>query len=151
MDNLIELNLIDSLNDFALIQKKPVLGICLGMQLMANYSEEGNVNGLGWVDAKVKKFNTSESKKYKIPHMGWNTVVISKESPLMKNINSNEEFYFVHSFYLKSNNPLNILNETTYIQKFCSGIEQENIFGVQYHPEKSHDAGNILLDNFLSL
>ena len=150
MDNLIELNLIDSLNDFALIQKKPVLGICLGMQLMANYSEEGNVNGLGWVDAKVKKFNTSESKKYKIPHMGWNTVVISKESPLMKNINSNEEFYFVH-FYLKSNNPLNILNETTYIQKFCSGIEQENIFGVQYHPEKSHDAGNILLDNFLSL
>ena len=151
MDNLIELNLIDSLNDFALIQKKPVLGICLGMQLMANYSEEGNVNGLGWVDAKVKKFNTSESKKYKIPHMGWNTVVISKESPLMKNINSNEEFYFVHSFYLKSNNPLNILNETTYIQKFCSGIEQENIFGVQYHPEKSHDAGYILLDNFLSL
>lgn len=151
MDNLIELNLIDSLNDFALIQKKPVLGICLGMQLMANYSEEGNVNGLGWVDAKVKKFNTSESKKFKIPHMGWNTVDISKESPLMKNINSNEEFYFVHSFYLKSNNPLNILNETTYIQKFCSGIEQENIFGVQYHPEKSHDAGNILLDNFLSL
>ena len=151
MDNLIELNLIDSLNDFALIQKKPVLGICLGMQLMANYSEEGNVNGLGWVDAKVKKFNTSETKKYKIPHMGWNTVDISKESALMKNINSNEEFYFVHSFYLRSNNPANILNETTYIQKFCSGIEQENIFGVQYHPEKSHDVGNTLLDNFLSL
>ncbi|MDA8655205.1 imidazole glycerol phosphate synthase subunit HisH [Gammaproteobacteria bacterium] len=151
MDNLHELNLIDSLNNFALIQKKPILGICLGMQLMSNFSEEGNVTGLRWIDAEVKKFVTSESKKFKIPHMGWNTVNTSKKSALMHNIDPNEEFYFVHSYYLKSNDPSSILNETTYIQKFCSGIEQENIFGVQYHPEKSHDAGKTLLDNFLSL
>jgi glutamine amidotransferase len=151
MDNLYKLNLIDPLNKFALIKKKPVLGICLGMQLMANSSEEGNTKGLGWIDASVKKFTTSQTRKFKIPHMGWNTIEILKNSPLMKGINSSEEFYFVHSFFLESNDRINDLNETTYIQKFCSGIEHENIFGVQYHPEKSHDAGQILLNNFLSL
>ena len=151
MDNLLELNLIEPLNNFALIQKKPVLGICLGMQLMASFSEEGNSTGLGWVDASVKKFNTSDSQKFKIPHMGWNTINLTKKSSLMNNIASNEEFYFVHSFYMHPNDPDLILNETNYIENFCSGIEQENIFGVQYHPEKSHDSGRTLLKNFISL
>jgi len=151
MDNLNKLNLIESLNHFALIQKKPVLGICLGMQLMANFSEEGNVKGLGWVEASVKKFSTPQDKKLKVPHMGWNTVSISKESALMENIDPNDEFYFVHSFFLQPENPENILNETQYIQKFCSAIQQDNIFGVQYHPEKSHDVGQTLLNNFMSL
>jgi glutamine amidotransferase len=151
MDNLQELNLIEPLNNFTLIQKKPVLGICLGMQLMANFSEEGNSSGLGWVDASVKKFKTSDSQKYKIPHMGWNTINLTKKSPLMNNIASNEEFYFVHSFYMHPNDTDLILTETNYIEQFCSGIEHENIFGVQYHPEKSHDSGRTLLKNFISL
>lgn len=151
MDNLQELNLIEPLNKFALIQKKPILGICLGMQLMANWSEEGDVSGLGWVDASVKKLKTSNTKKFKIPHIGWNTVRLLKKSALMHNIKSEEEFYFVHSFYIEPNDPLIALNETSYIQNFCSGIEKDNIFGVQYHPEKSHDSGQTLFKNFLSL
>lgn len=153
MDNLINLNLIEPLNDFALIQKKPVLGICLGMQLMAISSEEGNHRnrGLGWVDASVKKFQTDDFKKFKIPHMGWNNINSLKNSALMKNISSEDEFYFVHSFFMEPNDPNLVLNETTYIDKFCSGIEKENIFGVQYHPEKSHDAGQTLLKNFIAI
>ena len=151
MDNLQELNLIEPLNKFALIQKKPILGICLGMQLMANWSEEGDVSGLGWVDASVKKFKTLNTKKFKIPHIGWNTVQLLKKSALMHNIKPEEEFYFVHSFYIEPNDPLIALNETSYIQNFCSGIEKDNIFGVQYHPEKSHDSGQTLFKNFLSL
>lgn len=151
MDNLQELNLIEPLNKFTLIQKKPILGICLGMQLMANWSEEGDVSGLGWVDASVKKLKTSDTKKFKIPHIGWNTVRFSKKSALMHNIKPEEEFYFVHSFYMEPNDPLNILNETSYIQNFCSGIEKDNIFGVQYHPEKSHDSGQTIFKNFISL
>ena len=153
MDNLIDLNLIEPLNDFALIQKKPVLGICLGMQLMAKSSEEGNNRnrGLGWVDASVKKFQTDDFKKFKIPHMGWNNINSLKNSALMKNISSQDEFYFVHSFFMEPNDPDLVLNETIYIDKFCSGIEKENIFGVQYHPEKSHDAGQTLLKNFIAI
>ena len=153
MDNLIDLNLIEPLNDFALIQKKPVLGICLGMQLMAKSSEEGNNRnrGLGWVDASVKKFQTDDFKKFKIPHMGWNNINSLKNSALMKNISSQDDFYFVHSFFMEPNDPDLVLNETIYIDKFCSGIEKENIFGVQYHPEKSHDAGQTLLKNFIAI
>jgi len=151
MDNLKELNLIEPLNKFALIQKKPILGICLGMQLMANYSEEGDVSGLGWVDASVKRLKTSNVKKFKIPHIGWNTVRLLKKSALMQNIKPEEEFYFVHSFYMEPNDPRIALNETSYTQNFCSGIEKDNIFGVQYHPEKSHDSGQTLFKNFLSL
>ena len=151
MDNLQELNLIEPLGNFALIQKKPILGICLGMQLMATFSEEGNSIGLGWIDASVKKFKTLDSQKFKIPHMGWNTINIAKKSLLMNNIAADEEFYFVHSFHMQPNDPALILSETNYIENFCSGIEQENIFGVQYHPEKSHDSGRMLLKNFISL
>ena len=151
MDNLKELNLIEPLNKFALIQKKPILGICLGMQLMANYSEEGDVSGLGWVDASVKRLKTSNVKKFKIPHIGWNTVRLLKKSALMQNIKPEEEFYFVHSFYMEPNDPRIALNETSYTQNFCSGIEKDNIFGVQYHPEKSHDSGQTIFKNFISL
>ena len=153
MDNLNNLNLIEPLNDFVLTQKKPVLGICLGMQLMAMTSEEGNgsKNGLGWIDASVKKFQTADFQKFKIPHMGWNNINLLKSSELMKDITSEDEFYFVHSFFMEPNDPKLALNETIYIDKFCSGIEKENIFGVQYHPEKSHDAGRTLLKNFIAI
>lgn len=151
MKNIRELDLLEALNEVAIIQKKPVLGICLGMQLMANDSEEGDVEGLGWMNAKVKKMKVNDTLKYKIPHMGWNKIIKSKESSLMKGIPEFTEFYFVHSYYFHSNETSDVLNETEYSFKFTSAIEKDNIFGVQYHPEKSHDAGEVLLNNFISL
>ena len=151
MKNIKELNLLDALNEVALIKKKPVFGICLGMQLMAKDSEEGKAEGLGWLDANVKKMQVDDTLKFKIPHTGWNKITHVKKSHLMKGIPESSEFYFVHSYCLKSNEASNILNETKYCFKFTSAIEKDNIFGVQYHPEKSHDAGEALLKNFISL
>jgi len=151
MKNIKELNLLDTLNEVAIIKKKPVLGICLGMQLMANDSEEGNSEGLGWLDANVRKMQVDDTLRFKIPHTGWNKITQSKKSHLMKGIPESSEFYFVHSYHLMSNETSNILNETEYCFKFTSAIEKNNIFGVQYHPEKSHDVGEVLLKNFISL
>ena len=151
MKNIKELALLDALNEVAIIKKKPVLGICLGMQLMAKDSEEGKTEGLGWLDANVRKMQVDDTLKFKIPHTGWNKITQSKKSHLMKGIPESSEFYFVHSYYLKSNETSNILNETEYCFKFTSAIEKDNIFGVQYHPEKSHDVGEVLLKNFISL
>ena len=151
MKNIKELDLLDALNEVAIIKKKPVLGICLGMHLMAKDSEEGNTEGLGWLDANVRKMQVDDTLKFKIPHTGWNKITQSKKSHLMKGIPEVSEFYFVHSYYLKSNESSNILNETEYCFKFTSAIEKDNIFGVQYHPEKSHDVGEVLLKNFISL
>ena len=151
MKNIKELDLLDALSEVAIIKKKPVLGICLGMQLMAKDSEEGNTEGLGWLDANVRKMQVDDTLKFKIPHTGWNKITQSKKSHLMKGIPESSEFYFVHSYYLRSNETSNILNETEYCFKFTSAIEKDNIFGVQYHPEKSHDVGEVLLKNFISL
>ena len=151
MKNIKELNLLDTLNEVAIIKKKPVLGICLGMQLMAKDSEEGNTEGLGWLDANVRKMQVDDTLRFKIPHTGWNKITQSKKSHLMKGIPESSEFYFVHSYHLMSNETSNILNETEYCFKFTSAIEKDNIFGVQYHPEKSHDVGEALLKNFISL
>lgn len=151
MFNLKELNLLDVLNEAVLIKKKPILGICLGMQLMAKSSEEGEADGLGWFDAEVTRFQVSDKIKYKIPQIGWNQIYIKKNSRLMNNIPELSEFYFVHSYHFKVNNPSDLLNETEYDYSFPSAVEHDNIFGVQYHPEKSHDAGAQLLQNFIDL
>jgi len=151
MENLKILNLLDTLNTFVHVKQKPILGICLGMQLMANRSEEGNIEGLGWIDADVVKFRVKDNLKYKVPHVGWNQINKLKESFLMKNIPELSEFYFVHSYHFQANNNSDILNETNYEYKFSSAIEKNNIFGVQYHPEKSHDVGEQLLRNFVEL
>ena len=151
MANLRELGLIDTLNEAVLVKKKPILGICLGMQLLAKHSEEGDAEGLGWFDAEVVKFQVSDKLKYKIPHMGWNQIYLKNESPLMRRIPEASEFYFVHSYYVKVNQQPDLLNETEYACRFASAIERENIFGVQYHPEKSHDTGAQLIKNFIEL
>ena len=151
MDNLRNLNLIETLNECALVKKTPMLGICLGMQLMAAKSEEGNTSGLGWFDAEVVRFNISDTLKYKIPHTGWNQIIIEKESPLMKNIESLSSFYFVHSYHWKTEIKSDILTATEYEDRFVSAIEKGNIFGVQFHPEKSHDVGELLFRNFLKI
>ena len=151
MENLKKANLIEVLNENVLEKNKPILGICLGMQLMASFSEEGNENGLGWFDAEVQKFDIKNPFINKVPHTGWNKIKIIKESRLMKNISENSEFYFVHSFHIKNENVKDILNSTQYEYSFTSAFEKGNIFGVQYHPEKSHDSGKKVFINFLEL
>jgi glutamine amidotransferase len=151
MENLNRLNLLDALNEAVLVKKVPVLGICLGMQLLANWSEEGNVDGLGWLNAEVIRFRIKDIQNYKIPHMGWNQIMVVKESKLMDRVPSDAEFYFVHSFHFETADQSMVLNTTEYEYPFVSAVEKENIFGVQYHPEKSHDVGEQLLKNFISL
>lgn len=151
MNNLKELELISPLNEAVLQHKTPVLGICLGLQLMTQKSEEGNVDGLGWLNAEVVKFNVQNKLKYKIPHTGWNQISITKDSHLMKSIDNCAEFYFVHSYHIKTEDQPIVLNETEYENKYPSALEKDNIFGVQYHPEKSHDVGSQLLKNFVEL
>lgn len=141
----------DVLNKSVLIDKKPILGICLGMQLMTKFSEEGNVNGFGWIEATVVRFHVQDTLKFKIPHMGWNQIEIRKESSLMKGLTDQTEFYFVHSYHVKTDDKTIVLNETNYETNFVSAFEKENVFGVQYHPEKSHDSGKLLLNNFLEI
>lgn len=151
MQQLNSLNLIEALNEKVLEKKSPILGICLGMQLMAERSEEGNSTGLGWVKGEVVRFDIADKLNFKVPHMGWNSVRKAKNSVLMSEIEENASFYFVHSYYFKTTDSSIVLNETTYDIPFVSAFEQENILGVQYHPEKSHQAGELLIKNFLTL
>jgi len=152
MNNLRKSKLIDTLNQAALVQKKPILGICLGMQLMGIKSEEGgDIEGLSWINANVKRIKVRDTIKYKVPHMGWNEINIRKESILMNGVDDKSEFYFAHSYYMDVHESDLILNETEYFSRFVSAIESQNIFGVQYHPEKSHEAGDIILSNYVNM
>lgn len=146
MQKLHELNFTEALSHFALVEKRPILGICLGMQLMAEFSEEGNTKGLGWVKTKIVRFHVEDPIRYKIPHIGWNTVR-SENSKLLDE--QENEFYFVHSYHAQEPQEKVVLHKTTYEKEFISGFEKENIFGVQYHPEKSHNQGIVLLKRFL--
>jgi imidazole glycerol-phosphate synthase subunit HisH len=151
VENLKELRLWDALNEAVLVKRIPILGICLGMQLMARHSEEGDVDGFGWFDADVVRFRVKEYLTHKVPHTGWNKILRMKESLLMTDIPDLSEFYFVHTFHFRCNTPSDILNETEYEYKFTSAVEKENIYGVQYHPEKSHDVGEQLMKNFTKI
>lgn len=148
MKNLQQANLAEILAKEVLVNKKPILGICLGMQMMATSGEEGGVhNGLGWVQGVTRKFKVDENI-FKIPHVGWNDVKTVGESILLKNI-QNPIFYFVHSYHLIPEDKSIIKGLTDYGEEFVSVIENGNIFGVQFHPEKSQKAGLDLLNNFL--
>ena len=137
------------LDELVIEKKIPVLGICVGMQMMGKGSEEGVSEGLNWVDAQVLKFDESLLKtRVKLPHMGWNEVKPVKESILFKNINEEAIFYFLHSYYFKCNNSNHVLGVSDYGSSFSSCINFENIYGVQFHPEKSHNNGEKLLHNF---
>jgi glutamine amidotransferase len=151
MENLKSKNLLNTLNKAVLEDKKPILGICLGMQLMTQFSEEGNVNGLGWIEGVVKHFSISDRLRFKVPHTGWSKVKVNKSSRLFDGIDSGSEFYFVHSFYFESFNQAIDLNTTRYESVFVSAFEKDNIYGVQYHPEKSFELGTQLFKNFISL
>jgi glutamine amidotransferase len=139
----------NALNEEVTIKKKPVLGICVGMQILSDESEEGNQKGLGWIKGNVKKFDIQKIKeKPYVPHMGWNNVEPKICHDLFKNIDIELGFYFVHSYYFKTYNSNNILATTYYGEEFSSAVFNENIFGVQFHPEKSHSNGIQLLSNF---
>jgi glutamine amidotransferase len=150
MEQLEKLGLIEVLKEAVMDYKKPILGICLGMQLLTEFSEEGNLDGLGFIDAQTKKFDLDDPK-LKIPHMGWNTVKFNKESELTTEIRPNPRYYFVHSFYVECNAKDDVLCTTNYGQEFVSGFQRENIFGLQFHPEKSHKFGMELLANFCKI
>jgi glutamine amidotransferase len=151
MDNLKQAHLIDELNEAALVKKTPVLGICLGMQLMASHSEEGDVQGLNWFDADVVRFDIEKKEMFKVPHMGWNTVSHEKnDTPFLEKIDAEDEFYFVHSYHVVTKAATDVLTRTPYEQIFVSSIVKDNIVGYQFHPEKSHKAGEQLIKNFLS-
>lgn len=151
MSNLSEFGLIDVLKEKAINEKTPVLGICLGMQLLTNHSEEGDVEGLKLIDATVKKFKFDNNCNLKIPHMGWNYAAPNLKAKLNYGFDDLSKFYFVHSYHAVCPNPENILFKTTYGYEFASGIYKGNIYGVQFHPEKSHKFGMQLMKNFVNL
>lgn len=142
----------NALNEEVLVKKKPVLGICVGMQILSNDSEEGTQKGLGWINGNVKKFDILKIKdKPFIPHMGWNNVVPQIKHDLFNKIDIELGFYFVHSYFFQPLSSNNILGSTFYGEEFTSAVFNENIFGVQFHPEKSHSNGIQLLSNFASI
>jgi len=144
--NLKKLGLLEILNYKVLQEKVPIIGICLGMQLMTKKSEEGKLEGLGWINGETIKF---VSDKYKVPHMGWNTVNIKKYSKLFEGMDGEIRFYFVHSYYVKCSDAEDTLTTTYYINEFVSSFEKNNIIGVQFHPEKSHKFGMQIFRNFI--
>ncbi len=150
MDTLARSGLMDSLNRKALEERTPVLGLCLGMQLMTRGSQEGKLPGLGWVNADTCKFNAAPGLK--IPHMGWNLVAPAKQSPILKGFSPETRFYFVHSYYVRCDDGADPLLKSAYGgTSFDAGFQHENLFGVQFHPEKSHRFGMWLLKNFTEL
>ena len=142
----------DTLDELVLDKKIPVIGICVGMQMMGNKSEEGREEGLKWMDAEIIKFDESLIKqRTKLPHMGWNDVVPVRNHPLFSRLQHNAIFYFLHSYYFKCNDHSNIIAISDYGLQFTSAANVDNIYGIQFHPEKSHHYGEILLGNFAKI
>jgi glutamine amidotransferase len=150
MNQLQNLGISDIIKEHAFKAQRPILGICLGMQLMTNFSEEGEVNGLGLIDSQTNKLQL-QNKSLKIPHMGWNVVSWQKESQVLDGLSENSRYYFVHSYIVECNNEHDILGTTKYGQDFVSAFQHDNIIGMQFHPEKSHRFGMELIKNFVKL
>ena len=151
MNNLSNLDIISFLNRKVITEKIPILGICLGMQIFGNNSEEGTIPGLGWIDADIIRFNHNDIK-LKVPHMGWNNVKQKKNSALLSNMSDLSRYYFVHSYCMHCNDSKDVLLSTEYYGlSFTSAVQKGNIFGVQFHPEKSHRYGMNILKNFAEL
>ena len=143
--------LVDTLNEFAINDKKPLLGICVGLQMFADIGyEESETKGLGWISGKVSKID-SQNGKYKLPHIGWNQINILKDSKIFKNIENNSHMYFVHSYEFIPEDKSIISATTDYSSNIVCSIEKENVFGTQFHPEKSDKIGLKIIDNFINL
>ncbi len=149
MRNLEERGLTAVLNKRVLEDQVPVLGLCLGMQLLTGRSEEGSLTGLGWIDAETVRFRfESNGDIYRIPHMGWNQLQTCRPHPLFGGLEEANRFYFVHSYHVVVRDSSVVLGETTYCFPFVAAVASRNILGVQFHPEKSHRFGLRLLSNF---
>ena len=142
----------ESLDFLVLEQKIPVIGICVGMQMMGKRSDEGEMLGLGWIDAEVLKFDENLiHHRTKLPHMGWNDVTPIKSNQLFSGLDEDSIFYFLHSYYFHCNNSDDIIARSNYGIEFTSAVNSQNIYGIQFHPEKSHNYGEKLLFNFSNL
>lgn len=153
MSKLLSSGFLDCLES-RVMRGVPILGICLGMQMFFNGSDEGDLSGLGWISGYVKKFEVTKNddhKNMKVPHMGWNLVRPKMTQSLFKGLEKEARFYFVHSYYVTCNSKENVLGTTEYGHEFVSSVCKENIFGVQFHPEKSHHFGMSLFKNFLEI
>ena len=143
--------LVDALNDFAINKKKLLLGICVGLQMFADIGyEEMETKGLGWISGKVSKID-NQNRKYKLPHIGWNQINILKESKIFKDIENNSHMYFVHSYEFVPNDKSVVSATTDYSSNIVCSVEKENIFGTQFHPEKSDKIGLKIIQNFIEL
>ena len=152
MNRLNSSGMRDKLDFLVLDNKVPVLGICVGMQMMGNNSEEGKLKGLQWIDANILKFDESKIKyRTKLPHMGWNDVKPTSSNPLLNGLEEEAIFYFLHSYYFMCNSDDVSIAETEYGISFTSAVNYNNIYGIQFHPEKSHQYGEKLLCNFANL
>jgi glutamine amidotransferase len=151
MKKLKDTGIADVLNKRVLEEKIPILCICLGIQLITRSSEEGTLPGFGWIQAETVRFKFSPNLNLRIPHMGWNTVVQKKESPLLRGLKEESRFYFVHSYHVNCASEEDVLTTTIYGFEFVSSIQHENIFATQFHPEKSHKFGLNLIKNFVEL
>ncbi len=132
-------------------KNKKILGICVGMQIFAKNSSEGKNSGLKWINADVRKINSENQNNLRLPHMGWNSIKITNNDLLLSGLEEDEYFYFCHSYYFNCVNQKNILAETNYGHEFPCVIKNDNIYGIQFHPEKSHDSGLKILKNFAQL
>lgn len=148
MSRLAEKGLIDFVKKIADVDKKPILGICLGMQLLGRRSDEGELNGLNLIPFETVRFELDHTD-LKIPHMGWDVVEFKQVHPLMKNLTGQQRFYFVHSYHAKCDSAENVLMTCDYGYEFAASVCKDNVMGVQFHPEKSHDFGMALLKNFV--
>ena len=152
VDALNKINgLTEALTEFAMSNKKPLLGICVGLQMFADIGyEETETKGLGWISGKVSKIN-NQNGKFKLPHIGWNQINIIKDSKIFKNIENNSHMYFVHSYELVPDEKKVISATTDYCSNIVCAVENENIFGTQFHPEKSDKIGLKIIDNFINV
>jgi len=152
MSELIKSGMREKLDELVMIKKVPIIGICVGMQMMGNSSDEGNLDGLKWIDATIRKFDETKIQQVtKLPHMGWNDVKPICSNSLFKGLEKEALFYFLHSYYFECNDKADILATSEYGVPFTCAAHHENVYGIQFHPEKSHHYGETLLHNFAKM
>lgn len=152
MDRLDASGMREALDEMVLRRKVPVLGVCVGMQMLGRSSEEGERAGLGWIDGRVRALRALDAAgNLRLPHMGWNDVIPANDNPLLTGLDEEWRFYFLHSYYFECARESDVAAVASYGREFCCAVHSDNVFGVQFHPEKSHHFGTTLLKNFATL